>query len=71
MACFFGIDGCRAGWFTVSLFDDQSWELRVFSNVEEIWNSLSHAKLLLIDIPIGIRDEGPVGMGSGQANLLI
>jgi predicted RNase H-like nuclease len=59
MACFVGIDGCRAGWFTVSLFDDQSWELRVFSNVEEIWNSLSHAKLLLIDIPIGIRDEGP------------
>ena len=59
MACFVGIDGCRAGWFTVSLFDDQSWELRVFSNVEEIWNRLSHAKLLLIDIPIGIRDEGP------------
>ena len=59
MACFVGIDGCRAGWFTVSLFDDQSWELRVFLNIEEIWNSLSHAKLLLIDIPIGIRDEGP------------
>jgi len=59
MACFVGIDGCRAGWFTVSLFDDQSWELRVFSNIEEIWDSLSHAKLLLIDIPIGIRAEGP------------
>ncbi len=27
MACFVGIDGCRAGWFAVSLFEDQSWEL--------------------------------------------
>ena len=59
MKCFVGIDGCKAGWFTVSLFDDQPWELRVFSNIEEIWRSLSHAEILLIDIPIGLRDEGP------------
>ena len=58
MACFVGIDGCSAGWFTVSLFDDQPWELRVFSNIEEIWNTLCHADIILIDIPIGLRDKG-------------
>ena len=57
MKGFVGIDGCRAGWFAVSFFDDQSWEFEVFSNVEEIWRSLSHADILLIDIPIGLRDE--------------
>lgn len=58
MKGFVGIDGCKVGWFSVSLFDEQPWELRVFSNIEEIWSNLSHAKLLLIDIPIGLRDEG-------------
>jgi predicted RNase H-like nuclease len=58
MKGFVGIDGCRAGWFTVSLFNDQSWKFEVFSNVEEIWRSLSHSDILLIDIPIGLRDAG-------------
>jgi predicted RNase H-like nuclease len=57
--CFVGIDGCRNGWFTVALFDEQRWQLRVFSNIEEIWNRLSPVKLLLIDIPIGLHDKDP------------
>ena len=58
MKSYVGIDGCKAGWFTVTLFDDQSWKLDVFSNIEEIWKSLSHAEIILIDIPIGLLDKG-------------
>ena len=50
MAAFVGIDGCRAGWFTVTLFDEARWELKVFSNIQETWDSLSDAKFVLIDI---------------------
>jgi predicted RNase H-like nuclease len=57
--CFVGIDGCRDGWVAVALCDEQPWELRVFSGIEKLWQSLPHVKLLLIDIPIGLRDEGP------------
>ncbi|MBW1799577.1 MAG: DUF429 domain-containing protein [Deltaproteobacteria bacterium] len=59
MKCFIGIDGCRAGWFTFSLFEDLTWALKVFPNIQEIWRNLSNAEILLIDIPIGLRDEGP------------
>jgi len=55
---FVGIDGCRAGWFTASLFDDPSWEPGVFPNIVDIWNRQPHAKLVLIDIPIELRDKG-------------
>jgi predicted RNase H-like nuclease len=58
VACFVGIDGCKSGWFSVSLFEDQSWEFNVFSNIKEIWQNLNHSNIILIDIPIGLRDEG-------------
>jgi predicted RNase H-like nuclease len=53
-----GIDGCRAGWFAVVLLQGGTWRLEVFPNVERVWNSLSDADILLIDIPIGLRDAG-------------
>jgi len=59
MKGFVGIDGCKAGWFTVSLFEGRTWKIKVFSNIQEIWESLSNSKIFLIDIPIGLRDAGP------------
>lgn len=58
MAFFVGIDGCRGGWFSVSLRDDFEWELNIFSNVKYIWDSVHQADIILIDIPIGLRDKG-------------
>jgi predicted RNase H-like nuclease len=59
MACFVGIDGCKSGWFSVSLFEDQSWQFNVFSNIKEIWRGLNPSDIILIDIPIGLPDTGP------------
>lgn len=56
-----GIDGCKAGWFAVRLFPDETWCLQVFTGIEELWRSLSDAEILLIDIPIGLLDRGPMG----------
>ncbi|MFP3869250.1 MAG: DUF429 domain-containing protein [Syntrophobacteria bacterium] len=58
MASYVGIDGCKAGWFVVTLIDRRGWKINVFNNVEEIWKNLSYATLLLIDIPIGLHDTG-------------
>lgn len=52
----FGVDGCKAGWIAVSWEDPKA--AYVFRDLQELWSLLSHARLILIDIPIGL--PGPV-----------
>jgi predicted RNase H-like nuclease len=52
-----GVDGCRAGWFAVVLRGERS-ATAVYSTVKELWAENNDADLILIDIPIGLRDEG-------------
>jgi len=59
MRYFAGIDGCKAGWFAFTLSASQTWQLAVFKTIAQIWDGLSHAELLLIDIPIGLCEGGP------------
>lgn len=58
MAYYVGIDGCKAGWFAVTLVDHMTWKVDVFDNIEHVWKVLSNAKSLLIDIPIGLCAGG-------------
>lgn len=53
-----GVDGCPAGWFAVVL-DGERWTMAVFSSIKYLWEENNNADLILIDIPIGLRDEGP------------
>lgn len=55
---FVGVDGCKAGWFTVLLTENNEWEINVFPDVDSIWNKHSAAAIILIDIPIGLREKG-------------
>jgi len=55
-----GVDGCRAGWITVEMKNQLIWNLEVFSTIQELWEHYSNALLILIDIPIGLRDKGPL-----------
>lgn len=48
-----GVDGCKAGWFTVTR-DGESLAWRVFSTISELVTAFSTAKCILIDIPIGL-----------------
>ncbi|MDK1021425.1 MAG: DUF429 domain-containing protein, partial [Candidatus Hydrogenedentes bacterium] len=61
MSQFVGIDGCRAGWFAVMLKNAEEYDFEIFSNIEELWNSLSSAQDFLIDIPIGLKEKDEQG----------
>lgn len=53
-----GADGCKEGWFAVKLDEGSGWSVSVFKTIDGLWRTYRHAKLLLIDIPIGLRDSG-------------
>jgi len=55
---FIGIDGCKDGWFCVSLDVDESWSFGVVPNAQLLAEMVSHASSVLIDIPIGLLDTG-------------
>lgn len=64
---FVGVDGCRAGWFAVFLEGenetDCNWEVTIFPEfsflIDFLENNYRQAEpLVLIDIPIGLKDGG-------------
>ena len=57
---FLGIDGCKSGWICVAIHDLNKWEINVFTSINEIWTKYSNTELILIDMPIGLRDSGPL-----------
>jgi predicted RNase H-like nuclease len=61
MAYYVGIDGCKAGWFAVIISSRQSWAFNVYDDITQLWNKLKDAELLLIDIPIGLLEDGEAG----------
>ena len=56
---FLGVDGCRAGWLAIRLAPDNGWEVEIFNNFSQLWDRYSAASLILIDIPIGLREGNP------------
>ena len=55
---YLGIDGCKDGWFCVSLNDNGDWSYRVIPNAKSLDEYVGHADSVLIDIPIGLHDSG-------------
>jgi predicted RNase H-like nuclease len=51
---YIGIDGCRAGWFVVSLDDKDEFKIDIFSNIHALWDTYPSSSSILIDIPIGL-----------------
>jgi predicted RNase H-like nuclease len=54
---FVGADGCRAGWFAIKVTEDNYWETAVFQDVSSLWDKYSNASIILLDIPIGLREK--------------
>lgn len=52
----YGVDGCRAGWFFVRA-DGNHLNFGVVSQLKELVNEASDDSTVLIDIPIGLRDQ--------------
>jgi len=54
---FIGIDGCRDGWFCVTL-DEDNWSYRIIPDAPSLVRYIRHASSVMIDIPIGLLDSG-------------
>lgn len=54
-----GVDGCRGAWLAVKLTPDGQWELGLFPNIMALWADCGGSASVRIDIPIGLRDQGP------------
>ena len=58
---FYGIDGCRAGWFFVGIGADGNYQFGVLEAFSKVSLFADRAKLVLVDIPIGLissKDPG-------------
>jgi len=55
---FVGGDGCKAGWFTILLTENNDWEVGVFPDIFSLWNEYRRASVILLDVPIGLRERG-------------
>jgi len=53
---YIGVDACKYGWFAVSL-DEEGWQIKTFSNIFSLWNCYKDAALVLVDVPIGLRER--------------
>ena len=52
---FVGVDGCKGGWVSVGL-DRNGFETEVFCTFSDLLAHYRHAKLILVDIPIGLPE---------------
>ena len=53
-----GVDVSKGKWLTVKLAKDEPCEVSLFDTIRDIWDSYEASKLILIDIPIGLREKG-------------
>ncbi|WP_082885408.1 MULTISPECIES: DUF429 domain-containing protein [Methylomonas] len=57
---YIGIDGCKSGWLYVGLDDDLNWTIDIMANISELSALSRNSTLILIDIPIGLREAGRI-----------
>jgi len=51
---FYGIDGCKAGWLSIGIDELGRFQFSVLEAISEIDAFLAEAKLILVDMPIGL-----------------
>lgn len=57
-----GVDGCRRGWVAAIGTGRQEIHLELFPDLQALWGKYGPGcALLLIDMPIGLTDDGPEG----------
>ena len=55
---FIGVDGCRGGWLAVRINESGTCGAEVYTDFAELWAGCQDASLILIDIPIGLKEQG-------------
>ena len=54
---FVGVDGCPYGWVGVGFGSSGYWEVELFRKFNEVPDYYAEAKLVLVDIPIGLPES--------------
>ena len=54
-----GVDACKIGWFAVTLGEGHDRQVAIFPDIFSLWKQCKGSKLILIDIPIGLRQGSP------------
>lgn len=54
---FVGVDGCPDGWIAVTYEDKTYSHAKRYTTIAEFWNDLETSAEVLIDIPIGLREN--------------
>ena len=54
---FVGVDGCRGGWFSVGIDRTGAFEVKVLGSFRQLLDYYGDAKLILVDIPIGLPES--------------
>ena len=54
-----GVDGCKVGWISIGLDNGGDNEAKVFEKFDELVDHYQQARLILVDIPIGLPCPGP------------
>ena len=62
-----GVDGCPYGWFSVAFDDGGKSELRVCRTFDQLLVNYNGAKLILVDMPIGLPKDKPGRDCDGKA----
>jgi predicted RNase H-like nuclease len=53
-----GADACKGGWFAIALTKDGQWQTGVCQDIGALWKKYHNADLILVDVPIGLRESG-------------
>jgi predicted RNase H-like nuclease len=56
---YIGIDGCKKGWFLVSL-SESHWNIEIIENINQLNEHVDEEDIVLIDIPIGLQKSALV-----------
>jgi predicted RNase H-like nuclease len=54
-----GVDGCKNGWLGIKISSSKEWEIEVFKKFYTLWQKYQKASLILVDMPIGLKDDDP------------
>lgn len=57
MATYLGVDACSGGWFAIIVVDG-GIDTECYPTFDTLWTTHSDSDRILIDIPIGLPDEG-------------
>lgn len=65
-ARYVGVDGCKAGWVGIGLYDDcacdeKGWDKKVCKKFGDLIEHYAQAKLILVDMPIGLPNDEDLG----------